>query len=113
MIKIKYNDLPDMVECTFSRVNDNVIQLEGGLNDTSGFLTFRMDGETQLGNFSDYTTICREVENTIWYSNDGSVYVEPQPEPEPEPEPVDPTPSIEERISDLESAVCELYEAMV
>lgn len=113
MIKIKYNDLPNMVECTFSRVSDNVVQLEGGLNDTSGFHTYRMDGETWLGDFSDCTTIYRELENAVQYSNDGSVYVEPEPEPEPEPQPVDPTPSIEERISDLESAVCELYEAMV
>ena len=36
-----------------------------------------MDGETQLGDFSDFTTVYKVDGDSVSYSNDGSVYVEP------------------------------------
>lgn len=107
MIKIKYNDLPEMVNCTFSIINDNVIQLEGGLEDESGFLTYRMDGETQLGDFSYFRTIYRVIDGAVQYSNNYTVYEE-----EPLPEYDNTSPTIEERINDIENALCELFESL-
>ena len=54
------------------------------MKNNSGFKTYRMSGE-QLGDFSDYTTTYRLLDNEVQYSNDGSVWVEPEPyEPTPE-----------------------------
>ena len=43
----------------------------------SGFTTWKLDGVTQLGDFSDFTTDYKFDGDSVTYSNDGSVYVEP------------------------------------
>ena len=82
-----------------SRHSEHVIEL-GGIADapTTGFTTWRMDGVTQLGDFSDYTTVYRTLDNAVQLSDDGSVYVEPEV-----PEPGEPRPTQEERIKALEN----------
>ena len=57
MIKIKINASDEIREVTFSRHSEHVIEL-GGIADapTTGFTTWRMDGVTQLGDFSAYTS---------------------------------------------------------
>ena len=83
MIKIKINASDEIREVTFSRRSEHVIEL-GGITDapTTGFTTWRMDGVTRLGDFSDYTTVYRTLDNAVQLSDDGSVYVEPEvPEP--------------------------------
>ena len=79
MIKIKINASDEIREVTFSRHSEHVIEL-GGIADapTTGFTTWRMDGVTQLGDFSDYTTVYRTLDNAVQLSDDGSVYVEPE-----------------------------------
>ena len=80
MVKIKYNDKTTFEKVRFSRT-ENTVALKGVTEEnTNGFTTWRMDGKTQLGDFSDFTTVYRKGENFIEYSNDGSVYVEsPKP----------------------------------
>ena len=98
MIKIKSNGADEFLEAGFTRINDHVIELDGIANaPTTGFTTWRMDGVTQLGNFSGYTTIYRVLDNAVQLSDDGSVYVEPEV-----PEPGEPQPTQEERIKALE-----------
>lgn len=99
MIKIKFNGATAMNDVSFARINNHVVEL-GGITDapTSGFTTWRMDGVTQLGDFSDYTTVYRVVDNAVQFSGDGSVYVEPDVPDTP----VEPQPTQEERIKALE-----------
>lgn len=98
MIRIKSNGADEFLEAGFTRINDHVIELDGITNaPTTGFTTWRMDGVTQLGNFSGYTTIYRVLDNAVQLSDDGSVYVEPEV-----PEPGEPRPTQEERIKALE-----------
>ena len=103
MIKIKINASDEIRKVTFSRHSEHVIEL-GGIADapTTGFTTWRMDGVTQLGDFSDYTTVYRTLDNAVQLSDDGSVYVEPKPG--------EPKPTQEERIKALEDnlASCEV-----
>ena len=83
MIKIKFNNSDNFHEVEFSR-NGNIVSLKGATENNSGFKTYRMSGE-QLGDFSDYTTTYRILDDEIQYSNDGSVWNEPEPyEPTPE-----------------------------
>lgn len=77
MIKIKFNNENIFHEVEFSR-NNNTVTLKGITeHNTSGFTTYRLNGE-QLGDFSGYTTIYRQGDDYIEYSNDGSVYEEPK-----------------------------------
>ena len=92
MIKIKINASGEIREVTFSRHSEHVIEL-GGIADapTTGFTTWRMDGVTQLGDFSDYTTVYRTLDNAVQLSDDGSVYVEPEVPDTPVPGETQPT----------------------
>ena len=76
MIKIKYNNRNAFKEVTFYR-NGNLVTMTPTTPNTSGFTTWKLDGKTQLGDFSDYTTVYKVDGDSVTYSNDGSVYVEP------------------------------------
>ena len=84
MIKIKFNGADKFLEVGFTRINDHVVELYGITQAPSGFTTWRMDGVTQLGDFSDYMTVYRTLGNAVQLSNDDSVYIEPKPE-DPQP----------------------------
>ena len=77
MIKIKFNNKTTFEEVEFSRTS-NTATLKGITEEnTSGFTTWRIDGKTQLGDFSDFTTVYKVDGDSVSYSSDGSVYVEP------------------------------------
>ena len=76
MIKIKYNNKKSFEEVSFSR-NNNIVTITPTTPNTSGFTTWRMDGETQLGDFSDFTTVYKVDGDSVSYSDDDSIYVEP------------------------------------
>ena len=76
MILIKYNDSNTFNEVSFLRSN-NLVTMTPTTPHTSGFTTWKLDGVTQLGDFSDFTTVYRVDGESVTYSNDGSVYVEP------------------------------------
>ena len=76
MIRIKFNNENVFHEVEFLRT-DNIVTLKGLTEqNTSGFCTYRLSGE-QLGDFSDFITVYKVEGDSITYSNDSSVYVEP------------------------------------
>lgn len=79
MVYINFNGSDEFLEAGFTRISDHVIELRGVTKAPSGFTTWRMDGVTQLGDFSGYVTLYRELENAVQLSDDGSVYVKPNP----------------------------------
>lgn len=76
MIKIKYNNRNTFEDVNFLR-NGNLVTMTPTTPNSSGFTTWKLDEKTQLGDFSDFTTVYRVDGNSVTYSNDGSVYVEP------------------------------------
>ena len=76
MILIKYNNSKTFNEVSFLRSN-NLVTMTPTTPNPSGFTTWKLDGKTQLGDFSDFTTVYKVEGNSVTYSNDGSVYVEP------------------------------------
>ena len=76
MIKIKYNGRNSFEDVNFTR-NNNLVTMTPTTPNPSGFTTWKLDGKTQLGDFSDFTTIYRVDGESVTYSNDGSIYVEP------------------------------------
>ena len=76
MIKIKYNNKNIFEEVTFYR-NGNLVTMTPTTPNTSGFTTWKLDGKTQLGDFSEFTTVYMVDGESVTYSNDGSIYVDP------------------------------------
>ena len=76
MIKIRYNNKNTFEDVNFSR-NGNLVTMTPTTPNPSGFTTWKLDGKTQLGDFSDFTTIYKVDGESVTYSNDGSIYVEP------------------------------------
>ena len=76
MIKIKYNNRNSFEEVTFYR-DGNIVTMTPTRPNTSGYTTWKLDGVTQLGDFSNFTTIYKVDGESVTYSNDGSVYIEP------------------------------------
>ena len=76
MIKIKYNNKNSFEDVNFYR-NGNIVTMSPTTPNPSGFTTWKLDGNTQLGDFSDFTTVYRVDGDSVTYSNDGSVYIEP------------------------------------
>ena len=76
MIKIRYNNRNSFEEVSFSRLN-NLVTMTPTSPNPSGFTTWKLDGKTQLGDFSDFTTIYKVDGDSVSYSNDGSIYIEP------------------------------------
>ena len=76
MISIRYNNRNTFEDVNFTR-NGNLVTMTPTTPNTSGFTTWKLDGKTQLGDFSDYNTVYKVDGESVTYSNDGSVYVEP------------------------------------
>lgn len=77
MIKIKYLNSQNFIEVEFEVISDHVCYIIGNNKpNSSGFLAYDEDG-TLLGDWSDYRTVYRVLDDGIQYSNDGSIYVEP------------------------------------
>ena len=76
MIKIRYNNKNTFEDVNFTR-NGNLVTMTPTTPNPSGFTTWKLDGKTQLGDFLDFTTIYKVDGESVTYSNDGSVYVEP------------------------------------
>lgn len=107
MIKVRFNDREDFCEVGFDRT-EHVVTLTGTMQqNTSGFTTWRMDGVTQLGDFSDFTTVYRVLDDAVQYSDDGSVWVEPNYAPDEEDKPTQ-----EKRITALEQALTAIEEGI-
>ena len=87
MLKVKFLGDSTYTKVAFSNVSEHVVQLIGdkkGLNKETGFKIYKMDN-LELGDYSDYITIYRELDDGFQYSNDGSHYDPPVPPPPPEP----------------------------
>ena len=76
MISIRYNNRNTFEDVNFTR-NGNLVTMTPTTPHTSGFTTWKLDRKTQLGDFSEFTTVYRVDGDSVTYSNDGSVYVEP------------------------------------
>lgn len=109
MIKIQFNnDKETFYDIGFNRAG-HVVTLNGITEqNTSGFTTWRMDGITQLGDFSAFTTVYRVLDKAVQYSDDGSVWVEPEYS-----EPVPPTDEKQLEIDELKQQVAALSAALL
>lgn len=95
MLELKYPNSKDFYEVNFSKISENIVELKGKFPiETTGF-TLSRPGCNDNWDYSEFMTVYKEVDGGVQYSNDCSVYVEPDPvpgiQPEYTPEPYVPT----------------------
>ena len=84
MLKLKYIGGEETYAVEFRTVANNIVELIGDfpIKDT-GFTLSRTEHEDNW-DYKSYTTVYREIEGGVQFSNDGSVYVEPEQPSEPD-----------------------------
>ncbi len=82
MLELKYINLKTSYEVDFSRISDNIIEIQGNFPAKSYGFTLSRPNQNDDWDYSDFTTVYRTLDNGIQFSNDGSVYIEPEPSPE-------------------------------
>ena len=94
MLKFNYTGSNTLYDIIFKRISPNVLQIKGDIPFEDKGFTVSREGKNDPWNYPEYTTLYREIEGGLQFSNDGSVYVEPQ---EPDMVPEEPyVPTLEE-----------------
>lgn len=79
-LNLKYVGEKTSYEVNFKKVNPHVVQVTGEfLVKSKGFILFRDGVEDDAWDYSGYTTVYREIEGGVQFSDDGSVYTAPVP----------------------------------
>ena len=81
MLKINYIGETETYLVSFESksTTNNIVQVVGEFPiKTSGFILSRVDADDNW-DYSLYTTVYREIDGGAQFSNDGSVYIEPEP----------------------------------
>lgn len=85
MLKMKYIGLKTEYDIEFSNLTKNIVQVKGDVPAKTHGFTLSRPGMEDNWDYSAFTTVYRELDGVIQFSNDGSIYVPPAPTPEPEP----------------------------
>lgn len=86
MLSMNYINSTIKYAVNFKTITSNIIEIKGDFPiQTDGIQISRDKKPDDIWDYSDYTTVYREIEGGVQFSNDGSVYIEPEPIPEPEP----------------------------
>lgn len=85
MLKMKYIGLKTEYDIEFSNLTNNLVQVKGDVPAKTHGFTLSRPGKNDGWDYSAFTTVYREMDGIIQFSNDGSIYVPPEPTPEPEP----------------------------
>ena len=79
MLNLQYVNEKTYYQINFKYLSENIVQITGDFPiKTKGFSLSRIGSpEVIIGNYSEYKTVYKEIENGAMFSNDGSVYVKP------------------------------------
>lgn len=96
MLKLKYLNTDNVYEVYFNFVSEHIVEIVGNLPICAVGFTLSRPDYNDNWDYSDYKTIYREINGGVQFSNDGSVYEEPDIPNMPEnpdyiPEPYIPT----------------------
>lgn len=85
MILLRYLNEKEKYLISFRTVSQNIVQIIGDFPVKTVGFTLSREGREDNWDYSGYTTVYREIDGGVQFSNDGSVYVEPIPPTPPEP----------------------------
>lgn len=92
MLNLKYIGSEEMYQVSFKSNGNNVVTITGDFPiKKTGFNLYLPGKKDILGDYSSFVTLYREIDGGAMFSNDGSVYVEP--------EIVEPLPPTEEELA--------------
>ena len=79
MLNLQYVNEKTYYQISFKYLSENIVQITGDFPiKTKGFNLSRIGSpEVIIGNYTDYKTVYKEIENGAMFSTDDSVYVEP------------------------------------
>ena len=80
MLDLNYVGENAIHKIEFNKVSKNIVSIKGTLPAQTNGFTLSREGRKDDWDYKEYTTIYREVDGEIQFSNDGSVYVEPVPQ---------------------------------
>ena len=63
----------------FKRLSEHVVSIKGNLKAKTKGFTLSREEKKEVWDYTEYTTIYRELDGEIQFSNDGSIYVKPLP----------------------------------
>lgn len=99
MLNLKYIENKKIYGINFKRISDHVVEISGDFPVKEVGFTLSRIGDDDNWDYSDYTTIYRKSESGVQFSNDGSIYIEPETTPIPDIELYEPS---EEELKELE-----------
>lgn len=110
MAFIKFVNGKKPVEAQARKLNKHQIKITGCAKNTSGFLYYQ-DAEMKhlYGDYTDFTTLYQELDESFILSNDGSVYPD-TPDPEKEPTLREIVDVLNEEVTNTQIALTENYE---
>lgn len=77
-MKLKYQNEETTHDVEFKKISKNIVEIIGDFPiKTNGFTLSRNDKDDKW-DYSSFTTVYKVFENCVQFSNDGSVYVEPE-----------------------------------
>lgn len=81
MLSFQYISDTKTYNVSFEKLDKNHVKILGDIPvRTNGFILGRIgEPEVFTGDYSEYTTVYREIDDGVIFSNDGSEYVEPIP----------------------------------
>lgn len=81
MLSFQYISDTKTYNVSFEKLNKNHVKILGDIPvRTNGFILGRIgEPEVFTGDYSEYTTVYKEIDGGVIFSNDGSEYVEPIP----------------------------------
>lgn len=81
MLNLQYLGEETFYEVSFRQISKNIVEIKGDFPvETNGFTISRIGNVNAFtGNYSEFTTVYKEIAGGVQFSNDGSVYVEPVP----------------------------------
>ena len=110
MAFIKFTNRKKPVEAQAKKLNKHQIEITGCDKNTSGFLCYQ-DAEMKrlYGDYTDFTTLYRELDESYILSNNGSVYPD-TPDPEMEPTVRELLEVLEKEMNNTRNAIAANYE---
>lgn len=79
MLDLTYVGESSKHKIEFKRLNEHVVSVKGSLPAQTNGFTLSREEKKDAWDYKDYTTIYRELDGEIQFSNDGSVWVKPLP----------------------------------
>ena len=79
MLDLTYVGESSKYKIEFKKMSEHIVSVKGNLKAKTKGFTLSREGKNDAWDYKDYTTVYRELDGEIQFSNDDSVWVKPLP----------------------------------